>query len=180
MRKLGLIAACVAALGLSGSAYAQEWVEFKSPAWGVAINFPHEPRSERIEYTSYFNDKVPGRVFSAKRGTGRYSLTVASFSGHPIDSLTAVMHAAEPIRAKGRATYYAYHDLDGIPGIVMSITQDDGRLIQAAIYFVDQCLYIAEGSVGAGNPAPSQFQQSIVIFGPEDNRIVLDDVYENF
>jgi hypothetical protein len=168
------------ALLFSAPAQAQQWVEFRSEAWGVSINFPQEPQSERIEYTTYWQDKVPARVFSAERGTGRYSLTCVSFSGHPIDSLTAVMHAITPIRAKGRVTYEAYHDLDGIPGVVLSVTQADGRLIQAAVYFVDQRLYIAEGSVGPGNPAPSQFQQSIRMFGPENNTIVLDEIYPNF
>jgi hypothetical protein len=179
MRLLGVLATA-AALGLSGLAHAQQWVEFRSEAWGVSINFPQEPRSERIEYTTYWQDKVPARVFSSERGTGRYSLTLVSFSSNPIDSLTAVMHAIEPIRAKGRVTYEAYHDLDGIPGVVISVTQADGRLIQAAVYFADQRLYVAEGSVGAGNPAPSQFQQSIRIFGPENNTIVLDEIYPNF
>jgi hypothetical protein len=175
-----LLLHAAAALLLAGPAHAQQWVEFRSDAWGVSINFPQEPRSERIEYTTYYQDKVPARVFSAERGTGRYTLTCVSFSSNPIDSLTAVMHAVEPIRAKGRVTYQAYHDLDGIPGYVMSITEADGRLIQSAIYFVDQRLYIAEGSVGPGNPAPSQFQQSIRIFGPENNTIVLDEIYPNF
>ena len=179
MRLFGVFATFLVLLA-GGPAFAQQWVEFKSEAWGVAINFPHEPRSERIEYTTYWQDKVPARIFSGERGTGRYTLTCVSFSGHPIDSLTAVMHAVEPIRAKGRVTYSAYHDLDGIPGYVMSVTQPDGRLIQAAIYFVDQRLYIAEGSVAAGNPAPSQFQQSINMSGPENNRIVLDEIYPNF
>ena len=174
MRFLTLVAA-VAGLFLSTPARAQDWIEFQDRAWGVAINFPHDPAAEDIEYMSFYERAVPGRVYTAERGTGRYTLTVASFSSDPIDSLTAVSHAAKAIRAKGQVTYYEFHELDGIPGQMISVTQPDGRLIQACVYFVDQRLYIAEGSVAAGNPAPSHFQQSINIFGPSGRRIVLDN-----
>jgi hypothetical protein len=177
MRFKTLALVCAAAL-LSVSAQAQSWIDFRSDAWGVSINFPHEPRSEKIEYTTYWGTKVPGRVFSADRGTGRYALTVVSFSGEPEDAHTAIAHAAEAILAKGQQTYYAYANLDGIPGQLVHVTQADGRKIQASIYFVDQKLYIAEGSIGPNNPAPSQFAQSINIFGPEGDRIILDDAYE--
>ena len=79
---------------------------------------------------------------------------------------------------KGQLTYYAFHNLDGIPGQVISVTDPDGRLIQACVYFVDQRLYIAEGSVAAGYPPPSHFQQSISIVDPSGRRIILDDDVE--
>ena len=164
----------VAVLLLSGSAHAQQWIDYEDRAWGFSINFPHEPTTERIDYTTFFNDTVPARVYSAERGTGRYSLTVVYFSGVPTDSHTAISHAAEAIRAKGEVTYFAFDSLDGIPGQMISATQSDGRIVQASVYFVDQRLYIAEGSVAAGDPAPSQFNQSIRIVGPEGNPIVLD------
>jgi len=175
---LTTFAAAAIALSFSVPAMAQQWVEFRSEAWGFAINFPHEPRSEKIEYTDHYDQKVPARVFSAERATGRYTMTAVSFAGSPTDSLTAVAFAAEAIRAKGTPTYYAFHDLDGIPGLVLSVTQTDGRRIQAGVYFLDQRLYIAEGSVAAGNPAPSHFQQSVNFFGPEGDRTVLDDTYD--
>ena len=115
---------------------------------------------------------MPARVYSAERGSGRYSLTVVYFSGAPTDSHTAVSYAAEAIRDKGDVTYFAFDSLDGIPGQMISATQSDGRLIQASVYFVDQRLYIAEGSVAAGSAAPSQFHQSIRIVDPEGNPIV--------
>ena len=176
--RFGVFIAAFAMLLVSRSAQAQSWIEYRSLAWGFSINFPHEPRSELIEYRTYYEKTVPARVFSAERGTGRYALTAVSFSGDLTDSLTAVSHAAEAIRAKGQPTYYAFANLDGIPGMLVSVTQPDGRIIQAGIYFADQRLYIAEGSVAAGNPAPSQFQQSISINDPEGNRFVLDDIYE--
>ena len=173
--RFATLACAIMTLLISGSASAQQWIEFEDRIWGVSINFPHEPEAEDFEYTTYYGRTVPARRYSAEEGTGRYSLTNVSFSGDPSDSLTAVMHAAEIIRAKGEATYYAFHNLDGIPGMVISVTEPDGRLNQTSIYFVDQRLYIAEGSIAAGNPPPSNFQQTISMFDPTGRRIILDD-----
>lgn len=159
----------------SGPAVAQDWIEYSNPTFGFSINFPHEPKSERIEYKNFYGKTVSARVFSAERGTGRYVMTVVNFSAEPTDSLTAVSHAAEAVRAKGTVTYSAFHHLDGIPGQVISVTQADGRLVQAGIYFLDQRLYIAEGSVGKGSPAPSHFQQSIIITDSEGEKVDLSD-----
>lgn len=169
-----ILSSVVAALLLPGSAHAQEWIDFEDRAWGFSINFPHEPKMEQIDYKTFFGQTVPARVYSAERGSGRYSLTVVYFSGAPTDSHTAVSYAAEAIRDKGEVTYFAFDSLDGIPGQMISATQSDGRLIQASVYFVDQRLYIAEGSVAAGSAAPSQFHQSIRIVDPEGNPIVLE------
>jgi len=174
MRSMLLVCASIAFF-VSESAAAQQWIEFEDRIWGVSINFPHEPEAEDFDYTTYYGRTVPARRYTAEEGPGRYSLTNVSFSGDPSDSLTAVMHAAEMLRAKGEATYYAFHNLDGIPGMVISVTEPDGRLMQASVYFVDQRLHIAEGSVAAGNPPPSNFQQTISIFDPTGRRIILDD-----
>lgn len=129
--------------------------------------------SERIDYTTFFGDTVPARRFYAERDGAHYTLTVVYFS-IPIDSHTAISFAAQAIRDKGKSTFYAFDSLDGIPGQVISVEEPDGRHIQAGVYFVDQRLYIAEGSVAPGGPAPSQFVQSIVIRDPEGEQIVLD------
>jgi hypothetical protein len=156
-------------------AEAQGWIEFEDRIWGFAINFPHEPVAQDIEYVSFHDLTVPGRVYSAEEGEARYVMTIASFASDPTDSLTAQWHAAAAIRAKGEVTYFGFQDLDGIPGLLVSVTEPDGRLIQAGIYFVNQRLYIAEGSVPAGTPPPSNFQQSINIVGPDGGRIIPED-----
>jgi hypothetical protein len=160
---------------VSNVAQAQGWIEFEDRTWGVSINFPHEPIAQDFEYISYYQRAVPARVYSAEEGTGRYVLTIVSFASDQTDSLTAQWHASEAIRAKGEVTYFGFQDLDGIPGLLISVTEPDGRLIQACVYFVAQRLYIAEGSIAAGNPPPSNFQQSISIIDATGERIILDD-----
>ena len=172
--RLAILIPVVMGFYLSNFAHAQQWIEYEDRVWGFSINFPHEPAIERIDYTTFFEETVPARLYSAESGVGRYTLTAVYFSQAPTDAHTAISHASEAIRAKGEVTYYAFDSLDGIPGQMISVTEPDGRLIQAGVYFVDQRLYIAEGSVAAGNPAPSQFSQSIAILDPEGDPIVLD------
>ncbi len=164
----------LSALMLFGPAEAQQWIQFEDRLWGFSINFPHEPMTERIDHTTFLDETVPARRYYAERGSARYTLTVVYFSYAPTDAHTAISFAAQAIRDKGTPTYYAFDSLDGIPGQMVSVTEPDGRLTQASVYFVDQRLYIAEGSVAAGNLAPSQFMQSILIIGPEGERIILD------
>ena len=158
----------------SGPAEAQQWIQFEDRLWGFSINFPHKPMTERIDYTTFFGETVPARRYYAQRGSGRYTLTVVYFLHAPTDAHTAISFAVQAIRDKGTPSYYAFDSLDGIPGQMVSVTEPDGRFIQASVYFVGQRLYIAEGSVAADNAAPSQFMQSILIIDPEGEQIIPD------
>jgi hypothetical protein len=175
MRSNVFAVVAVMALVASLPARAQSWIEFQDLAWGVGINFPHEPVGEDIEYMSSEDRIVPGRVWTAETEGGHYSLTAISFENDPTDSLTAVFFAATALRAKGVATYDNYHALDGVPGWMMSVTGTDGRLIQSFSLFLNQRLYIAEGSVAPGNPPPSNFQQSITVLNAVGDRIQLNN-----
>ena len=104
MRSLTLIPAAMALL-LSGSVHAQQWIEYEDRDWGFSINFPHEPTTEQTDYTTYFDDTVPARVYTADSGAGRYSLTVVDFLDVLTDSHIAGSYAAEAIRDKGEVTW---------------------------------------------------------------------------
>ena len=173
---IGGIVFSLLALMLSGPADAQQWIQFEDRLRGFSINFPHEPMTERIDYATFFGETVPARRYYAERGSARYTLTVVYFTHAPTDAHTAISFAAQAIRDKGTPTYYAFDSLDGIPGQMVSVTQPNGRLIQASVYFVEQRLYIAEGSVAAGNAAPMQFMQSILIIDPEGERIIVEEL----
>ena len=160
----------------ANAASAQQWVEHQDLVWGFSINFPDTPNEEDIQYTNFYGQALPARVFSAssEQWDGQYTLTVVSYSSYPADAHTAIEHAAQAIRDKGEVLYDGFQQLDAIPGQILTVRQEDGRLIQACVYFVEQRLYIAEGSVAAGHPAPSNFQQSISLLDKNGERIVLD------
>ena len=169
---VAIMAALASALA---PAQAQNWIEFQDPAWGVGINFPQEPVGEDIEYMSSEERAVPGRVYTVETEGGLYTLTAVTFEADPTDSLTAVSFATAALRAKGTPTYDNYHALDGVPGWMMSVTDPDGRLIQSFVLFLNQRLYIAEGSVAPGYPPPSNFQQSITVINPAGDRVQLNN-----
>jgi hypothetical protein len=171
MMRLKLLALALVAVFASNGAQAQDWIEFADHQWGVGINFPGEPTVEDFEFVTQRERMVPGRVWRVENETGRYTLTAVSFTRDPTDSLTAVAPAIAELRTKGTVTYDGYINLDGVPGWMLSITEPDGRLLQAAAYFVDQRLYIAEGSVTPGTPPPSNFQQSIIMYDASGERI---------
>jgi len=162
----------LAASLLCAPASAQNWIEHVDPAWGYSINFPHVPEVQVIEYPNMYERIVPAQVASATTDIGTYTLTLVSYSSDPTDAHTAISHAARFIRAKGTVTYNEFQQLDEVPGQVISVTTPEGNLIQAGLYFVEQRLYVAEGMVRAGNPPPSNFQQSISLLDPLGNRII--------
>ena len=66
-------------------AFAQEWTEFTSREDGFTCNFPGQPTVTETTFRSQFGADLPARVYSAERGPGRYSLTVADY--RPIEKL---------------------------------------------------------------------------------------------
>jgi hypothetical protein len=72
-----LAALTVLAPGFAG---AQEWIEYTSRQDFFFVNFPHEPAVEAITYVSAQDAPLPGRVYSAQRGQGRYTMTVVDYS----------------------------------------------------------------------------------------------------
>jgi len=65
----------------SDSATAQEWAPFTTVQDGFTINFPGQPRVTQITWRSQLDFELPARVYSADRGSERYSITVVDYSG---------------------------------------------------------------------------------------------------
>lgn len=63
------------------TAAAQEWDEYKSLRDGFGINFPGQPKIADGTWTSQMNYTLPMRVYSADKGTERYSITVVDYAG---------------------------------------------------------------------------------------------------
>ena len=68
-------------LAWSGSATAQEWAPFTTVQDGFTINFPGQPRVVQTTWRSQLDFVLPARVYSADRGSERYSITVVDYSG---------------------------------------------------------------------------------------------------
>ena len=78
MRKSVLLVALM--LLSSGPATAQEWIEYRNPEEGFAVNLPGEPTVTTITWNTLFDYKMPAKVFTANRGRERYTVTVVDYS----------------------------------------------------------------------------------------------------
>ena len=74
------VVAAIVVLTVSGSAFAQEWIEFTSREDGFTGNFPSQPKVTQTTYQSQYGADLPARVYSAEQGPSRYSMTVVDYS----------------------------------------------------------------------------------------------------
>jgi hypothetical protein len=174
-------------LVMSGTSFAQEWIQFASPADAFGVNFPSEPKVQEITYPTEYGITLPGRVYSAEKGPSRYSVTVVEYKD------TEAIHTAraEQCRKKGgegdacqndwrsdvqgsivhaswkfmqrnaKVTHYARYVLDQVEGHQLQLLNPDGSRTFAAINRHGTKLYILEATVPKGAPAPGLFQQSL-------------------
>src|SRR5258705_4328741 len=68
------------ALSISGSLFAQEWIEFANREDRFTCNFPSEPKVTQTTYSSEHGADLPARVYSAVQGQSRYSVTVVDYN----------------------------------------------------------------------------------------------------
>ena len=69
----------------SWPASAQEWDEYTNIQDGFRVNFPGQPKMTETTWKSQLNFVLPARVYSAARGSERYSVTVVDYS--PIEQM---------------------------------------------------------------------------------------------
>src|SRR5687767_887210 len=79
--RLVIIFVVLACLSAPQIASAQEWTEYESKEGGFAVNFPGQPRVTQTTYKSEYGYMLPARVYTAERGSERYSVTVVDYSG---------------------------------------------------------------------------------------------------
>jgi hypothetical protein len=153
------------------SAAAQDWIEYRNPELGFAINFPGEPSFEDIEYASPSGEIVlPARVFTVLDGDARYSVTVVDYAAHLNEQHVAIVQAADAMHARGEVVHEVIGDLDEVFGVQSFVIEADGRQALSSIYFFNERLYIVHGSVASNARHPVQFQQSLGIMYADGTR----------
>jgi len=68
-------------LTVTGSAVAQEWIEYMNTQDGFKVNFPSQPKVTETTWKSEMNYVLPERVYSSDKGREHYSVTVIDYSG---------------------------------------------------------------------------------------------------
>ena len=77
--RLICIATTALVLVMPGPSFAQEWIQYVNRTDFFAVNFPAEPKVQDITYPTEYGITLPGRVYSAEKGPGRYSVTVVDY-----------------------------------------------------------------------------------------------------
>jgi len=175
-------------LCLSGPSFAQEWIQYASKADLFGVNFPVEPKVQDIAYPTEFDIKLPGHVYSAESSPSRYSVTVVDYkdaekthteradacrkNGGESDACannwraevqgSMIYATSKFLQRNAKVTYYAWAVTDNVEGQRLQLTNADGSRTFAAIYRHGTRLYILEGTVPRGAPAPGLFQQSLM------------------
>jgi hypothetical protein len=80
MRVSSVAAAVALVLSISGSAFAQEYVEYVSKLDRFTVTFPVEPKVTDIIYRSQFNADLPARLYTGNTATSQFSVTVVDFN----------------------------------------------------------------------------------------------------
>src|SRR5882672_3533006 len=178
------------ALSMSGSLFAQEWIEFASREDRFTCNFPSQPKVTEITYRSQHEADLPARVYSAMQGQSRYSVTVVDYGqaqriltekakscpagaepclggpgdeGHwKADVRGAMSYAAwQLMQRDARLTLFVWGVVDQVEGNQLQLTNNtDKSRTFAGIYMHENKLYIIEGTVPAGYPAPPRVNRA--------------------
>ena len=67
-------------LSIAASAFAQEYVEFKSPQDRFSIVFPAQPKVTETTYKSEFGSVLPQRIYSVDSGQSHFSVRVVDYN----------------------------------------------------------------------------------------------------
>ncbi len=79
MRRIPLISIALM-FSISGSLFAQEWIEFASREDRFTCLFPSQPKVTTTTYRSEYGADLPARVYSVTQGESRYSVTVVDYN----------------------------------------------------------------------------------------------------
>ena len=79
MRLISVVAAAFV-LFISGSAFAQEWIEYQNRDDLFSVNFPTQPEISTITWNTEYGITLPGHLYVSKDGANRYSVTVVDYN----------------------------------------------------------------------------------------------------
>jgi len=172
MRLMRLIPAAFI-LFVSGSCFAQDWIEYVDRTERFGVNFPGQPTVKETTFKSEDGGALPAKVYTAKGALGVYSITVVNYAKADVTIWRGSMAwAAWQFRKRGgEVTYDAFAQTDRIEGHQLQITNADKSRTFVAVHPHARRLYILEATAPAGYPPPSDFPQTLGILDENGNRI---------
>ena len=204
MRLIPLIAAAISLL-TSGPCFGQEWIEYRNRADFFSVNFPGEPKVRDITYRTEYSITLPARVYAVENGPTHYSVTVVDYANlesleaervksckaaggdgdscndHSLaDMRGAIVYATwNFLQRDAKVTHFSYSNVDRVEGHELQLTNADRSRTFVSIHMHENRLYILEGTVPAGSPAPALFQTSLGFLDKDGKGIRYDTPYSN-
>lgn len=191
-----LRAVAIVSLALPGTVIAQSfaWTEYSSRQDYFSVSFPGEPSVREITYPTEYRITLPGRVYSYEDSPYRYSVTVVDYSDAvelhlarvascqaaggdgdlcqddgPEEMRGAIVYASWNIMSRDgvKVDHYAHYNSDRVEGHAIRLTNADQSRTSAVVHMHENRLYILEGTVPEGAPAPGMFQISLQFLDSE-------------
>ena len=78
--RLSAVACVAVVLAVSTSAFAQEYVEYKSAQDRFGATFPTQPKVTDGTFTSQFGSMLPMRTYEADSGSSHFKVTVIDYN----------------------------------------------------------------------------------------------------
>jgi hypothetical protein len=196
MRRV-VVTMAVALVTAGPSALAQDWIQYASKADLFAVNFPGEPKTEDITFTSEFGIALPGHVYRAEQGRSRYSVTAVDYADaekiHTARALecrakggegdacqndwrsdvqgSMIFAASKFLKRGAKIDFVGWAMVDQVEGLRVQLTSADGSRTFGEIHRHGTRLYVLEADVPKGAPAPGLFQQSLMFIDEEGKPI---------
>jgi len=157
---------------LSASAQVENPIVYANPEYGFQATFPEEPRMRELAYTNQDGSQAAAHQFYVERGINEYVITVVDFPDGPAIDFDVFDHAVAQTRARGEVRAEAEVAYDpGVPGWQLSVSQPDGRLRRASIYFWANRLLFSEAITEPGDFEGMRMEQSIVLLEPDGSEV---------
>jgi hypothetical protein len=135
------------ALFFTGAALADDWKEYENQDYSFTIHFPVDPTTETATYQAADERSFPAHVFSAKRETGTFKVTVVEMPGEETGPNAAVMkEATKVVAGEGVIRFDIEHRARAVYGRQLGIAEPNGGYSYVALFYRNGRLYKVEGN----------------------------------
>jgi hypothetical protein len=190
-------------VAVTATSLAQGFIQYSSRTDFFAVSFPGEPNVRATIWTSEHDIPLPARVYSVDNARGRYSMTVVDYkdaeklhterstkcqqskgegdacmNSWRNDVAGAVVWATRQfLQRDAKVTFYGWYAADLVAGHQLQLLNADQSRTFATVNMHGTRLYILEGTVPRGAPAPGLFQQSLMFLDDQGNTIRYRNYY---
>src|SRR5258706_6781768 len=167
----------VAALFISGAAFAQARDAYVNRENFFTVNFPGEPTVTEAPYKTVKGTNLTARTFTAAAPAGSiqagtYTVTVVDYTNAKNEMSDAIEQARRALLTKGKPKYDAVNNIDMHRGWALTVeTPDRHNILGQIVLAANNRLYITQAETPANIPPPAQFQASLQILDENGVRI---------